>query len=217
MPTGRTHPPRRRSRGAALVALALALFAPAAAATPLDDALRRIERARGDVRSMTADFDQDKVLRLFAESVRSQGRLIVQRPDRLRWEVRTPDASLFLLVGTRMRYRLPGARGQVEAGATGALGAVLRDLVGFLAGPLADLRDRYRLSLAGTGPTVLTAVPAAEPLSRSVRAVRLRFAADERVVEAVTLEEPGGDRSEIRFRNVRLNARIAPSAFALSD
>jgi len=199
-----------------LLGLALtALVSGSAAASPLDEALARIEAARAGVRTLRADFVQDKVVTLFAETVRSSGKLVVRRPDRLRWEVRAPDESLFVIAGPAVRYRLPGARGNVDVRTAGALGAVLRDLVAFLAGPFADVRGRYRLALAETSPLVLVATPTSRDVTRSVRALRLRFSRDLRVLEGVAIEEPGGDRADIRFSNVRINPQVPDSTFTL--
>lgn len=199
-----------------LVALALALPA-GASASPLDDALARIEAARAGVRALRADFVQEKVVSLFAETVRSTGKLVVRRPDRLRWQVLAPDESLFVIAGPSVRYRLPGARGNVDVRTAGALGAVLRDLVAFLAGPLGEVRGRYRLALAEGNPVVLVATPTSRDVARSVRTMRLRFSRDLRVLDGVVLEEPGGDRADIRFTNVRINPQVPDSAFTLRE
>ena len=200
------------------LATALALVALTggwAAASPLDDAMARIERARSGIHTLRADFVQDKVVSLFAEQVRSTGRLVVRRPDRLRWEVTSPDASLFVIAGRSVRYRLPGARGNVDVRTAGALGAVLRDLVTFVAGPFADVRSRYRLQLASAAPIELVATPTDRAIARSVQSVRLRFSNDARVLDSVVLAEPGGDSADIRFSNVRINPQVPDSAFTL--
>lgn len=198
-----------------LVLSAAVAVASSAAATPLDDALSRVEAARTGVRSLRADFVQEKVVSLFAETVRSSGKLVVRRPDRLRWQVLAPDESLFVIAGPAVRYRLPGARGNVDVRTAGALGAVLRDLVAFLAGPIADVRGRYRLTLAEASPLVLVATPTNRDVARSVRTLRLRFSRDLRTLDGVVLEEPGGDRADIRFSHVEINPRVADSTFTL--
>ncbi|MBI2895501.1 MAG: outer membrane lipoprotein carrier protein LolA [Deltaproteobacteria bacterium] len=205
-----------------MVRVASLVFAVALAATagasPLDEALGRIEAARAGVRTLRADFTQDKVMSLFAERMRSTGRLSVLLPDRLRWELLRPDPSVFILSGRTMRYRLPGARGDLDVRSAGSLGVVLGDLVGFLGGPLAQLRARYRMELGtpeGTaaGQTVVIATPLGADVRRSVSRLRMRFEGGR--LGAVTIEEPGGDRSEIRFSNVRVNEPLGSSPFTL--
>jgi outer membrane lipoprotein-sorting protein len=131
--------------------------------------------------------------------------------------VRAPDASLFVITGRSVRYRLPGARGNVDVRTAGALGAVLRDLVAFVAGPLADVRTRYRLELRQADPPIVVATPTSRDVARSVRSLTLKFSRDLRVLESVVIEEPGGDRSDIRFRNVRINPTVPDSTFSLPE
>src|SRR6185503_9952829 len=105
----------------------------------------------------------------------------------------------------------------VDVRTAGALGAVLRDLVAFLAGPIAEVRGRYRFALATSSPPVIVATPTDRDVLRSVRTLRLRFSTDLRVLDGVVLEEPGGDHADIRFTNVRINPTLPDALFTLPE
>jgi outer membrane lipoprotein-sorting protein len=50
----------------------------------IDDGLARIEAARAGVRTLSAEFTQTRAMGLFVQTVRTEGRLAVARPDRVR-------------------------------------------------------------------------------------------------------------------------------------
>ena len=178
---------------------------------PLDlaSALQRIEAARATLRSLDAEFDQERAMGLFAQTLRSQGRLHVERPARVRWEILAPDPSEFRIEGTRVSYRTATSSAAADPRRLGALGAVLEDLAAFLGGSLALLQPRYTLAVQtlANGRIVLSAIPRDARLARVLESVRLRFAADLRVLELIEIREPGGDHSFIHLRNVRVTQR----------
>ena len=188
-----------------------------APAPPVAAVLQRIEAARASVRTLEAEFDQERAMGLFAQTLHARGRLVVQRPDRVRWELVAPEPGVFVVAGGRVGYRAGGSAASASQRQVGALGAVLGDLAAFLGGPLQPLLRRYAIE-ATTGPggaTVLSAAPRDPAVARVVSRVKLEFRPDLRAVEGIDIDEPGGDRTRIRLRGTRINSgRVAPGAFA---
>ena len=52
-----------------------------------------IHTAARDIRTVQADFTQEKHLQILAQPLVSRGRLIFAAPDRLRWEYEAPPAQ----------------------------------------------------------------------------------------------------------------------------
>ncbi len=185
---------------------------PAPATTPAPDlasTLRRIDAARAQLRTLESEFDQERVMGLFAQTLHAHGRLSVQRPDRVRWEILTPHPGVFTIEGSRVAYSAGGSAAAANQSQIGPLGAVLGDLATFLGGSLGALGARYTLSVAAAdhGAIVLTAVPTDPQVARVLSSVRLRFGADLRVIERIDMDEPGGDRSTIRLVAPRVNGQ----------
>lgn len=186
---------------------------------PLESTLQSLEAARAGVRTLEADFTQERVMGLFSQTLRSRGRLVVQRPDRLRWEVLDPSPAVFVVADGRVGFRTAGGGGASATQAqAGALTAVLADLGAMLGGSLTGLQRRYTLSArahAGGG-TELLAVPTDATVARSLARVRLVFSTDLRSIVEVELEEPGGDRSTVRLANPTVNSgHVDARSFAL--
>jgi outer membrane lipoprotein-sorting protein len=191
---------------------------PPPAAPSVHDVLQRIEAARQNLQTLEARFDQERQMGLFAQTLHAQGRLVVQRPDRVRWEVTTPTPGVFVVNGSRVAYRAGGSSASANQNQVGPLGAVLGDLASFLGGPLQPLERRYQLSVSSgaNGATVLEAHPLTPELRNVVSTVRLQFASDLRVIQSIVMEEPGGDRTRIDVHDVQINSgHVAPNAFAI--
>jgi len=184
----------------------------------VDSLVAEVRRARSGVQAVDAAFEQDKEMAVFAETMRSRGRLRVLGADRLRWDTEAPDRSSFVYDRGSVVFR--GPDGRVEAlGATGLFGAVLGDLGAFLGGDLGGLARRWRLAAeAGVdGAATLIAMPTDAALRRRVREVRVEFARDRRVVRSLVLAEPNGDRSVVRFARWSVGARIAAQDFRIGQ
>ena len=56
--------------------------------------LAEVEEGMAKVRGVAATFEQDKQLSLFDENVHTEGLILFQNPDLLRWEINKPFSIL---------------------------------------------------------------------------------------------------------------------------
>src|SRR6267154_677478 len=81
--------------------LALAPVAPGAdsALQPLADPrpfLQELQRKMSSLRSVYLEFTQERHLKLFTEPLKSEGVMMIDHPDLIRWETTTPYQSILL-------------------------------------------------------------------------------------------------------------------------
>jgi hypothetical protein len=134
------------------------------------------------------------------------------RPDRLRWELRPPDAITYWIGPEGLAYASPNGGGSVGKSAAGRFGAVLGDLMTLLGGDLDKLRARYDLSVdKADGGLVLGARPLAAEVKRTVKSLSLRLPADLWSVQRIEIEESGGDRSVIAFPRMVRDVKVDPA------
>jgi outer membrane lipoprotein carrier protein len=89
---------------AAFLLCAAETAASAAPATPVSDragvtpkeAVARLEKTLASLTSFQADFDQTSFLASMARPLREKGRLIVQKPDMMRWEYEGADPKTYV-------------------------------------------------------------------------------------------------------------------------
>jgi hypothetical protein len=202
-----TGDPSRRLRRRALLAGATAclLARTASGADAVDALLSRIASARNAVTSLQGPFTQTRTIGLLATDVKSTGRFLLVRPDRLRWELSPPDAIVFWIVPEGVAYR--DAHGQARMPASSAkLSGALDDLRTLLGGDPTRLRDRWVLNVVrddATGAEIEATprTPGATPMS----SLRFALAADlVRPTRAVLTEGPR-DRTVIEFGALVVN------------
>jgi outer membrane lipoprotein-sorting protein len=188
----------------------------AARADEVSDTLAEITRVRAGVQTLAGAFTQERTIGLLASIVKSEGEMTLVRPDRLRWELRPPDAITYWIGPEGLAYATPNGGGSVGKSAAGRFGAVLGDLMTLLGGDLVTLRARYDLSVQRVdGGLVLGARPTADDVKKHVKSLSLRLPPNLWGVSQIEIEESGGDRSVITFpqmqRDVKVDAaRMAP-------
>lgn len=196
-----------------MIGCAAAVAGAAGLASAEDDWLARIGAARASLRTMQAQFEQERTLGLLATKIVSKGELAVVRPDRLRWDILPPDAVTYWVGPAGLAYASPRSQGARDTGSAGPIGSVLQDLLTAIGGNLARLAPRYSIetTAAAEGAVRVSIRPREEAVARVMRALSLVLDRDLVSPKEMTLEESGDDRILVRFRAVRINQPIDPA------
>lgn len=110
----------------------------------LDALLADVARARKDLKTLKADFTQDRKIALLSTSVKSRGELTFAAPDRLRWDLAPPDDVVYFVGPEGLSYKTKSSSATMPA--TGAnVTKGLADLRAILGGDLGSLKERYAL------------------------------------------------------------------------
>ncbi len=204
--------PARSPGVAGVIALAFwALAVTAAERTGAD--LDEIAAIQGNIETLSARFVQRRSLELFAEELVSRGGFYFKRPDRFRWDVEEPfRTSMVVAAGKIVTRDADGTQAHAIP-----LPVSATEITGLLTGSIDALRalfDVHVLPAAGGGER-LELRPLQPTLARIVRTVTLDLAPREKYVRRMLLHEASGDRIEITFDDVRINAPLSDALFAL--
>jgi outer membrane lipoprotein-sorting protein len=204
---------RRRFLSIVSAAASAAGLAPSAArADEVADAFADITKARAGLQTLQGAFNQERTIGLLATTVKSEGEMTLVRPDRLRWELRPPDAITYWIGPEGLAYATPSGGASVGRGAAGRFGAVLGDLMTLLGGDLDGLRGRYDFSAQKTeGDLVIGAKPRSDEVKKHVKSLLLRLSPNLWAVQRIEIEEVGGDRSVITFPRVARDVKVDPA------
>jgi outer membrane lipoprotein carrier protein len=157
------------------------------------DCFARVAALQRQVRAIRADFRQTKRIALLEEPLLSTGRLDYRAPDRIRWEVSTPEPLVVEIDATGMRAGEPGKVAKIEEpGAS----AVFKDLGSIFTASGDYAGTRFAIE-AGDGPGSFRLVPREPGLARVIAAVDLTVDPATGVPWRAVLNETNGDRTEI--------------------
>jgi outer membrane lipoprotein-sorting protein len=194
--------------GARMVGIA-ALLLMAAGWTSSWDSIRSAAR---DILSVQADFTQEKHLQILAQPLRSSGRLIFAAPDRLRWEYRSPLASVLLMnEGRVQRFVKTGDVWTEDASAAlPAMSFVMQEISRWMNGRFDENPD-FDARLEPQGRIVLA--PRKEALAAVIQKIVLQLAYTPGVIDSVTVFEDADNFTRLQFTDVIVNNPIDPALF----
>lgn len=175
----------------------------------LDALLGDIARARKELRTLRANFTQERRIVLLATSVKSRGELLFAAPNRLRWDLAPPDDIVYFVGPEGLSYKTK--TGSTTVPAAGAnVARALGDLRALLGGDLAQLRDRYELTASRSPSDVEIAGVAKDPKA-SVKAFTLQLDKGLTTPLRARLVEGKTDSIDLVFSNVVVNAPVDPA------
>jgi len=174
------------------------------AAGPVDDYLAAMKSSLGGLKTLQADFTQERSLAVFNDALRSQGRLCFASPDRLRWELRKPYHSVLLLNGSGVaKWDIDKGRAKrAKLGGREALQAALGQILAMLRGDFASIKTGFSIQLArgkAGSPDLLSLKPKGQALARYLSELKFVIEPQRHRVIELALLEPGGDATLVRF------------------
>lgn len=166
----------------------------------------------GELHSVQAVFTQEKHLKILARPLISQGTLIFQSPQSLRWEYLQPMHTVLLLHDGHMAKHIEhdGRFERDNSPGVDTMQIVLQDIGSWLAGRFSDnplftvhRQDQQTLELRPRDPG----------MESMIQRIELRLGAQKGVVEQVTIVEGDEDFTVITFSQVVLNDEIPTNRF----
>jgi outer membrane lipoprotein carrier protein len=185
--------------------------AAAAAKSHLPMLLQDVETLYTHAATLKAEFTQVNEVAALRAKKTTSGVILVKRPDKLRWETLKPDMNLLVSDGRKFWFYTPpfdkGENGQVIERKSSEIHSKLANAL--LSGRFSVVRDMkikqesaLRFSLTprrGTAGTVVKAGIEVDPLKK--------------LIQKVTLEHKGGNRSEITLSKIELGKPMGDELF----
>ena len=201
--------------------LVLAALPAAAADSPLQPVadpkpmLLELQRKMASLGSVILEFNQERHLKLFTEPLKSQGVMLIEKPDRIRWETTGPFQSILLgdHKSVAQFERTGGQWQKLKLGFPQMLKRVMEQMVSMHQGRLDALTSDYTLSVATGHVAVVTLVPKDEAIRSMLSSLEIRLAPDFSATREVVMNEPSGDFTRILFLRERREVKFPPRTF----
>jgi len=211
----------RRSFVIGVLLLATARFAPGEESPlqPVADPqplLQDIQRKMSSLTSVYLEFTQERQLKLFVEPLKSEGVMLIGRPDQIRWETTSPYQSI--LLGNQKTVaqfeRADGEWNKLKLGFPQMLKRVMEQMTLMNQGKLDALTSDFTISVStNRSLAVLTLVPKDENVRAMLSSLEVKMQPDSSATREVVMNEPGGDLTRIVFRRERRDVKFPPGTF----
>jgi outer membrane lipoprotein-sorting protein len=166
-----------------------------------------------NIRSVKAEFLQKRYLKILTKPLVSEGKFFLYIPDSLRWEYLNPLRSVMMQKGNTIQiYNFSEGVWKPEmAQAVEARRMVLAEISQWFQGRF-DESKAFKHLYSPEPPARIILVPE-EGINKFIQRIEIFLSVRPGVIDRVEIEEPGGSRTSIEFRNVEINSSFSPEVF----
>jgi outer membrane lipoprotein-sorting protein len=172
-----------------------------------------LKEASGNIRSVKAEFLQKRYLKILTKPLLSEGKVFFYIPDSLRWEYLNPLQSVMLQKGNTIQIYnfFEGVWKPEMAQAVEARRMVLAEISQWFQGRF-DESKAFK-HLYSPGPPARVILVPGEGINRFIQRIEIILSVRPGVIDQVEIEEPGGSRTTIEFKNVEINSSFSSEVF----
>lgn len=197
-------------------AIALALLGaalPAPAVTPRE-AAARIEARLLEARSLRSEYEHLYYSMTASEPLREKGRLVFQKPDRMRWDSREPEAQTFIYKDGLILFHLPEEKQLIRSLASSDRSEF--EILALLSGRK-GLTDAYEVDASPFPTDAGNAVQIRLTPRVEGEFTYILLEADPAtwLIRKAVFFDWAGNKQEFRFSRIEVNPRLSPGLFDL--
>jgi outer membrane lipoprotein-sorting protein len=179
---------------------------------PAED-LTSLKEAFRNIRSVKAEFLQKRSLQILTKPLLSEGKFFFYIPDSLRWEYLSPLRSVMLQKGNNIQiYNFSDGIWKPEmAQAVESRRMVLAEISHWFQGRF-DESKAFK-HFYSPGPPERVTLVSREGINKFINKIEIVLSVRPGVIDRVDIEEPGGSRTSIEFKNVEINSSFSSGVF----
>jgi outer membrane lipoprotein-sorting protein len=178
--------------------------------------LHDLQQKMSTLKSVCLAFTQERQLKLFSEPLKSEGMMLIDEPDQIRWETIAPFQSILLASHKSVAQfeQNDGKWEKLKLGFPELLKRVMDQMVLMNQGKLDALTADFTITVAtNRSLAVLTLVPKDENVRAMLASLEVRMPPDFSATREVVMHEPGGDFTRIIFTRERRNVTFPAGTF----
>ena len=171
-----------------------------------------LKSAAGMVTSVRAGFTQEKHMKILARPLVSEGILLFQGPDSLRWEYKHPVHSILLLHKGKTRRFVQKDGNLVEDASANlqSMQVVVQEITQWLNGRFDD-NPAFAARLEPGRKIVMT--PRDESFARLIQRIEVLLSDRPAVIKSVMIFESEASFTKLDFKDVILNQKLDDTLF----
>lgn len=212
---------RTRLLSAALV-IATLLAAPTGAATPakasqtLDSVLKEVQKRQAAVKTLQAEFVQEKSLALLSQPQVSRGSFAYEKPDKVLWRYAEPTPVTMVIADGRMTTWYP----KLSRAETIEVGRFQDRIFKYMgaANAIGELSTWFNFRFSdrkGDTTWKLELLPKTSQVSKRMKGITIWIDRQSYLTTKFEYVEGDGDVTRYEFTSIRVNEPVPPSTFKL--
>ena len=176
------------------------------------DSWEELKSAAGTVTSVQAGFTQEKHMKILSKPLVSEGILLFQGPDSLRWEYQQPIQSILLLHNGKTRRFVQKNGNLIEDASAGlqSMQVVVQEITQWLNGHF-DENPTFAARLEPGRKIVMT--PRDESFARLIQRIEILLSDRPAVIKSVKIIEGEDSYTRLDFKDVILNQELDEAFF----
>jgi outer membrane lipoprotein-sorting protein len=167
------------------------------------------------VMTITSDFTQEKILSALTEKITSTGKFWFKRNNRVRIEYLKPFSYLMIMNADKIHVRDNQKENTINVKSNKVFQQVNRIMIDCVQGTILESKDFSTKVYENDKVYLLEMTPASKSLRDFFQTILLKVDKRDYSVNAIEMNEPGGDQTIISFHNKKLNEQVGDAVFAL--
>jgi len=182
----------------------------------ISEILRTIGQKVSDFKSLKTEFVQEKELAMFRNKILLQGRIYLQKPNKLAWHVDKPVRYSVVITDKMIRQWDEDTNKIQEISLTKNLlfSNVVKQLTVWFSGDYGSLMDDNDVRIVQKHPLVIEFNPKEKNIARKmIKSITITFREDEKYLKRIKIQELSGDTTTINFSNTVIDSPTEKSFF----
>ena len=174
-----------------------------------------IRRESAKIQSVSAQFSQQKHLKILTKPLVSKGRFYYQAPDSVRWEYTSPIKSVLIMHKGKIKRYSQGEKGLAEdaGGSLESMQIVLQEIGRWTRGQFTENEHFSAVLKGGKAPSIIL-TPKEKGMAAMISRVVITLSPDRQgVIKTVKIFENEGNHTLFEFTDVQINGKISEMLF----
>jgi outer membrane lipoprotein-sorting protein len=184
--------------------------------TDLASVKAKIEATSKSLKSLKANFTQEKNLLIMDELIQSKGRFVYKTPNSVRWEYQAPYLYLIIINNGKISIKDEQKTNQMDMASNPIFKQINDLMLSTVKGDIL-LDPNFNSKVYESNKSYkLELLPQDKHMKEFISTIYLFLNKEDMSVNSIKIEEPMGDYTQISFKNKQLNATISEDSFKLN-
>ena len=201
---------QRSAKFLLLLLFILGSYCPALAINSEQTIFNAIQKNYQSVRTFQAEFEQKSFVNMINRTEIAQGNVQIKKPGKMKWVYKDPDPQILISNQKNLWFYSPEDKQATKMPIKNIYSSNTPAL--FLAGQ-GILTNIFNVTEVVTGKNIYTVTLFPKEAKSDLNRLILRANKNNYQIKGVTVYDDLGNKTQIKFRNIRINEQIAESTF----